>query len=89
VYNALGFGFLEHVTPWHSSVSCPVVVEIKSTNLLPVTAHRQLLNYLRATNLEVALLSPLRTGRKVLSVRELPQVIGEYSPHSRNPRSGS
>ena len=33
-----------------------VVVEIKSTALLPATAERQTLNYLRATNLEVALL---------------------------------
>ncbi len=33
-----------------------VVVEIKSTHTLPPTAHRQLLNYLRATTLEVALL---------------------------------
>jgi GxxExxY protein len=89
VYNALGFGFLEHVyslalerelasrgRTTRREVSVPVlykgeplthqrldmivddrvVVEIKSTNLLPVTAHRQLLNYLRATNLEVALL---------------------------------
>lgn len=33
-----------------------VVVEIKSTPVLPPTAQRQLLNYLRATKLEVALL---------------------------------
>jgi GxxExxY protein len=33
-----------------------IVVEIKSTFVLPPTAKRQLLNYLRATNLEVALL---------------------------------
>jgi GxxExxY protein len=33
-----------------------VVVEAKSTLLLPPTARRQLCNYVRATNLEVALL---------------------------------
>jgi GxxExxY protein len=33
-----------------------VVVEIKSTHILPPTAKRQTLNYLRATTLEVALL---------------------------------
>lgn len=33
-----------------------VVVEIKSTYVLPPAARRQTLNYLRATNLEVALL---------------------------------
>jgi GxxExxY protein len=33
-----------------------VVVEIKSTHVLPPTAKRQTLNYLRATTLEVALL---------------------------------
>ena len=33
-----------------------VVVEVKSTHVLPPTAQRQLLNYLRATRLEVALL---------------------------------
>ena len=33
-----------------------VVVEVKSTALLPPTAERQTLNYLRATNLEVALI---------------------------------
>ena len=88
-YNALGFGFLEHVYALalereltargrtvRREVSVPVmykgellttqrldmivddkvVVEIKSTHTLPQTAHRQLLNYLRATALEVALL---------------------------------
>lgn len=33
-----------------------VVVEIKSTYVLPPTAKRQTLNYLRSTNLEVALI---------------------------------
>jgi GxxExxY protein len=33
-----------------------VVVEIKSTDVLPPTAKRQTLNYLRSTNLEVALI---------------------------------
>jgi GxxExxY protein len=33
-----------------------VVVEIKSTSILPTTAERQTLNYLRASNLEVGLL---------------------------------
>src|SRR5919109_5431708 len=33
-----------------------VVVEIKSTHVLPSTAKRQTINYLRATNLEVALI---------------------------------
>lgn len=33
-----------------------VLVETKSTYELPVTAKRQVLNYLRATNLEVGLL---------------------------------
>jgi GxxExxY protein len=33
-----------------------VVVEVKATMVLPPTAHRQTLNYLRATTLEVALL---------------------------------
>jgi GxxExxY protein len=33
-----------------------VVVEIKSTYALPPTAKRQTLNYLRSTNLEVALI---------------------------------
>lgn len=33
-----------------------VVVEIKSTHILPTTAERQLYNYLRATDLEVGLL---------------------------------
>lgn len=89
VYNALGFGFLEHVYSLAlerelmsrgrlvgKEVSVPifykgdtitsqrvdmivdekVVVEIKSTYVLPPTAKRQTLNYLRATNLEVALL---------------------------------
>ena len=89
VYNALGFGFLEHVYSLAlerelvargrlvgREVSIPiiykgdvltsqrvdmivdekVVVEIKSTYVLPPTAKRQTLNYLRSTNLEVALL---------------------------------
>lgn len=89
VYNALGFGFLEHVYSLAlerelmsrgrlvgREVSVPifykgdtitsqrvdmivderVVVEIKSTYVLPPAAKRQTLNYLRATNIEVALL---------------------------------
>jgi GxxExxY protein len=89
VYNALGFGFLEHVYSLAlerelvsrglgvgREVSIPirykgdvltsqrvdmivaerVVVEIKSTYVLPPAAKRQTLNYLRATNVEVALL---------------------------------
>ncbi len=89
VYNALGFGFLEHVYSMAlerelvargrtvgREVSIPiqykgelltsqrldmfvdekVVVEIKSTELLPPFARRQTLNYLRATTLQVALL---------------------------------
>ena len=89
VYNALGFGFLEHVYSLAlerellsrglavgREVSIPirykgdvltsqrvdmivdesVVVEIKSTFVLHPAARRQTLNYLRATNLEVALL---------------------------------
>ena len=89
VYNALGFGFLEHVyslalerelvsrgrlvgkevpvsivykgEPLTSQrvdmiVDEKVVVEIKSTYALPPTAKRQTLNYLRATNLQVAIL---------------------------------
>jgi GxxExxY protein len=88
-YNALGFGFLEHVYALalereltargrsvRREVSVPVmykgeilttqrldmivdekvVVEIYSMHTLPPTSHRQLLNYLRATTLEVALL---------------------------------
>jgi GxxExxY protein len=89
VYNALGFGFLEHVYSlalerelrsrglavgrevssqiWYKGdvltsqrvdliVEEKVLVEIKSTYVLPPAARRQMLNYLRATNLEVALL---------------------------------
>jgi GxxExxY protein len=89
VYNALGFGFLEHVymlalerelvargRSVRREVSVPVmykgdilahhrldmivdekvVVESKSTYVLPPASQRQLLNYLRATGLEVALL---------------------------------
>jgi GxxExxY protein len=88
VYNALGFGFLEHVYTMAlervligrgrmvgREVSVPVwfqgeiltsqridlivdervVVEVKSSHVLPPTAQRQTLNYLRATRLEVAL----------------------------------
>ena len=89
VYQALGFGFLEHVyslalerellarnrrvirevsIPIHYKgalltthridmiVDETVVVEIKSTYALPPIARRQTLNYLRASNLEVALI---------------------------------
>lgn len=88
-YNALGYGFLEHVYAmalerelvargrdvarevavaiWYKGdvltrqrlemlVEGKVVVEIKSTPALAATAQRQTLNYLRATNLEVALI---------------------------------
>lgn len=89
VYNALGFGFLEHVYSLAlerelrargrrvgREVAIPisykgevltsqridmivdetVVVEIKSTHVLPPMAQRQTLNYLRATSLEIALI---------------------------------
>lgn len=89
VYNALGFGFLEHVYSLAlvrelrdrghevgQEVTVPVMykgevlthqrvdlivdgrvlVEVKSTHVLPATAKRQVLNYLRATSLEVGLL---------------------------------
>lgn len=89
VYNALGFGFLEHVYSLAlerelvargrkvgREVSIPirykgdvltaqrvdiivderVVVEIKSSQTLPPMSQRQVVNYLRATSLEVALL---------------------------------
>ena len=89
VYNALGYGFLEHVyvlalerelkmREHHVArelgvtirykgeelcvqrldmvVDGVLVVESKSTTTLHPTAHRQLFNYLRATNLEVGLL---------------------------------
>lgn len=51
-----------------------VVVEIKSGSALPPTATRQLLNYLRATKLEVGLL--LHFGPK-------PRHYREYSPNER------
>ena len=89
VYNALGFGFLEHVYSLALArelrdrghavgqevlvpvmykgelltrqrldliVDGRVLVEVKSTHVLPAPAKRQVLNYLRATDLEVGLL---------------------------------
>ena len=89
VYNALGYGFLEHVYAMALErellarghrvgrevsvnivyqgnvltsqrldfiVDEKLVVEAKSTQILPAFAARQLYNYLRATNLDVGLL---------------------------------
>ena len=45
VYNKLGYGFLEKV-----------IVEIKATRTLALEHEAQLLNYLKATDIEVGLL---------------------------------
>lgn len=55
-----------------------VVVELKSTALLPPIARRQLHNYLKATTLEVGLL--LHFGEK-------PRVFRSFVPH-RSPHGG-
>lgn len=59
------------------------VVEIKSTHVLPPTAQRQLLNYLRATNLEVALLLHFGPDAKFYRIVQSNEVNRGNSPHSR------
>ena len=62
-----------------------LVVEIKSTELLPAAAKRQLFNYLRGTGLSVGLLLHFgpepRFHRLIHSAR---RIDSEDSPHSRS-----
>jgi GxxExxY protein len=60
-----------------------IVVEIKSTPMLPAFAERQLLNYLRGTNLEVGLLlhfGPKPAFTRVVSLNS--QLPSPYPPSS-------
>ena len=65
-----------------------VIVEIKSSQVLPITAKRQLYNYLKATHLEVGLL--LHFGPEPKFYREIcttsnPTLIGPIPLHPPNP----
>jgi GxxExxY protein len=60
-----------------------IVVEIKSTEILHASAHRQLLSYLRSTNLEVGLLlhfGPEARFYRAVTTRAVPSTDRSADP---------
>ena len=65
-----------------------LIIEVKSSQVLPITAKRQLYNYLKATNLEVGLLLHFGTEPKFyreICMRSMPPLIRSIPAHPPNP----